>query len=185
MSNLFVIANPGSCLGCYTCMAGCALVHKEHGLQPFPRLHITHTVPGTMPMQCRHCEDAPCAAVCPVKAIEIKNQMVQLNESLCIGCKLCALACPFGCIEIAGTPAPSVDRSQNGWINPILAGEIGQKTIAAKCDLCCFREEGPTCVQVCPTKTLRAVTSDEFEKIIREKRSENTHNHIATIKSGR
>lgn len=187
MPNRFVIADPDRCLGCYTCMAGCALIHKNYGLQPFPRLFVTHTGEGTMPIQCRHCEDAPCAKVCPVKAIEIKDQMVQINEGLCIGCKMCALACPFGCIEIQGTRAPSVEEVGlvNSQLIPLLAGEIGQKTIATKCDLCSFTEGGPTCVQVCPTKALKEVKGEEIERLSKLKRGANTIRAVSILRSGR
>ena len=45
-------------------------------------------------------------AVCPVKAITVRNHSIALNETLCIGCKLCGLACPFGAIIPGGTPVP-------------------------------------------------------------------------------
>src|SRR5512143_2633420 len=96
--NHFVIADPSKCIGCYACVAGCVESHREAGLQAYPRLYIIHSPAGTMPLQCRHCEFPNCAAVCPVKAITLKNDVVTLNETLCIGCKLCALACPFGAI---------------------------------------------------------------------------------------
>ncbi|MBU1078517.1 MAG: 4Fe-4S binding protein [Spirochaetes bacterium] len=48
---------------------------------------------------CRKCEDAPCILVCPEDALEKnKDGLVQRNGNLCIGCKSCALACPFGTI---------------------------------------------------------------------------------------
>ena len=36
----------------------------------------------------------------------------------------------------------------------LVAWNIGQKTVAVKCDLCYFREEGPACVIACPHKAL-------------------------------
>lgn len=77
-----------------------------------------------MPVQCRHCEDAPCLKVCPVQAISQVDGAVQLNEGLCIGCNLCAVACPFGAIGSSGsrpvamasaydTYIPSTIRSSN------------------------------------------------------------------------
>jgi Fe-S-cluster-containing hydrogenase component 2 len=40
----------------------------------------------------------------------------------------------------------------------LLNWESGQKTVAVKCDLCDFREEGPACVGACPHQALRLVT---------------------------
>ena len=177
--NSFVIADPKRCIGCYACVAGCVESHHEAGLQAYPRLYIVHTLPaGTMPIQCRHCEEPACAAVCPVKAITCHDNSVALNESLCIGCKMCALACPFGAIIPGGTPIPKFEFNvgQYTYINvpdevapmylrefaiydrlSILNWNIGQKTVAVKCDLCYFNEDGPACIRACPHKTLSLV----------------------------
>lgn len=101
--NKFVIADSEKCIGCNTCMAGCVDVHERAGLAAYPRLHVTYLENATMPLQCRNCDDAPCEKVCPVHAITFEDQSVQLSESLCIGCKMCALACPFGAITPHGT----------------------------------------------------------------------------------
>jgi len=48
---------------------------------------------------CRQCEDSPCINVCPQEALEKNAEgMVKRNSNLCVGCKSCALACPFGTI---------------------------------------------------------------------------------------
>jgi hydrogenase-4 component A len=177
--NHFVIADPTRCIGCCACMAGCAESHHQAGLQAYPRLHVVHTSPaGTMPIQCHHCEEPACAAVCPVGAITRTDGWIQLNESLCIGCKMCALACPFGAIIPGGTPVSGFEFNvgQYAYINTpyqpesmylrefgpnerlsLLGWSIGQKTVAIKCDLCNFRQEGPVCVSVCPHKALSLV----------------------------
>ena len=179
--NRFVIADPRRCIGCYACVAGCVENHRQAGLQAYPRLYITHTPAGTMPIQCRHCEEPSCAAVCPVHAITLRDRTINLNESLCIGCKLCALACPFGAIIPGGTPVPKFEFNlgQYSYFNnpyqpdpmflrelelrerlSLLSWNIGQKTVAVKCDLCYFSEEGPACVRVCPHKALNLVDED-------------------------
>lgn len=157
MFNRFVIADPELCLGCYMCMVTCAQVHEEQGLQPFPRLFVVSTSVATMPIQCRHCEEPFCKEVCPVKAIEIKDQSVQLNEEICIGCAKCAFACPFGAIEI-----------EKRIVNK--GKEIKYKKVAIKCDLCYFRKNGPACVEICPTGALKEIKNDEIEKLIELKR---------------
>lgn len=171
----FVIADNRKCIGCYACVAACVESHRLAGLQAYPRLYITHTPAGTMPIQCRHCEDAMCALVCPVNAITHSDGGIQINESLCIGCKMCALACPYGNILPGGTPVPGLELSlgfytfSNSPKEPdpmflrelsyqeqlsLLGWKIGQKTVAVKCDRCYFREGGPACVAACPHKAL-------------------------------
>ena len=119
-----------------------------------------------------------CALVCPVGAITQRDHSVQLNESLCIGCKMCALACPFGNILPGGTPIPGLELNLGHYaflntpLEPepmylrelsyqeqlsLLAWNIGQKTVAVKCDLCYFSEDGPACVIACPHKALSLV----------------------------
>ncbi|MGQ7115680.1 4Fe-4S binding protein, partial [Escherichia sp. TWPC-MK] len=63
------------------------------------RLALAKTSTITAPVVCHHCEEAPCLQVCPVNAISQRDDAIQLNESLCIGCKLCAVVCPFGAIS--------------------------------------------------------------------------------------
>lgn len=173
--NKFVIADNRKCIGCYACVAACTESHRQAGLQAFPRLFVTHTPAGTMPIQCRHCEDAMCALVCPVKAITHEADSIQINEGICIGCKMCALACPFGNILPGGTPVPGqvLNVGNYSFINTplqpdpmflrelsyqeqlsLLKWNVGQKTVAVKCDLCYFRPEGPACVEACPHKAL-------------------------------
>ncbi|HIF9501292.1 TPA: 4Fe-4S dicluster domain-containing protein [Photobacterium damselae] len=186
----FVIADPEKCIGCGTCMAACSTVHKQEGLQSHPRLTVVKQNDATAPVMCRHCEDAPCAAVCPVQAITKQDDRVLLNETLCIGCTLCAVACPFGAIAFDGSRPvamansydiyiPSTPRSSNPSTSipstfgqDILAWEPGVKSIAVKCDLCGFRDEGPACAQVCPTQAIMVVDEEKIAKARQIKRAQ-------------
>ena len=98
--NRFVIADPSLCIGCHTCEAACSENHRQHGLQSQPRLKVMRNSKDSAPQLCHHCEDAPCAQVCPVNAITRVDGAIQLNESLCVSCKLCGIACPFGAIAV-------------------------------------------------------------------------------------
>jgi Fe-S-cluster-containing hydrogenase component 2 len=181
----FVIADRRRCIGCFACLAACVENHQRAGLQAYPRLFITRTPEGMAPVQCRHCEDPQCAAVCPVQAITPTPHGVLLNEVVCIGCKLCALACPFGAITIGGTPAHRdgfnivqyLYRNDPNQPDPmflrligeqerraLLEWEIGKKPAAVKCDLCQFSDLGPACVSACPHAALRLVDDDTLEE---------------------
>ncbi len=168
----------------------CVSVHQNAGLQAYPRLIVTQTAQGTMPVQCRHCEDAPCAKVCPVGAITHQDGMIQLNENTCIGCKMCALACPFGAIEPHGSSPqsqqlpyesyaetagvlqsePLEPSEMSGPLGSLLDWTAGVRTVAVKCDLCYFRDDGPKCIEVCPTKALRLVDNESLNASIKAKR---------------
>ena len=46
----------------------------------------------------QQCEDAPCVHVCPTGASyrDPDTGVVLVNKELCIGCKYCMMACPYG-----------------------------------------------------------------------------------------
>jgi carbon-monoxide dehydrogenase iron sulfur subunit len=134
------------CLACRSCELACALAHSESKVlieaiaeSPKPQKRVTVEAAGdfAVPMQCRHCEDAPCMAVCPTAAIHrhSENDPVLIDRDLCIGCKYCLMACPFGVIDITS-----------------------DGKAVAKCDLCIERTkagEEPACVSACPTKAIK------------------------------
>ena len=110
------------CLACKSCEVACALAHSKSKVleeaieeQPKPQRRVTVEAVGQfgVPMQCRHCEDAPCMAVCPTGAIHRPQAdgPVLIEQDRCIGCKFCLMACPFGvgrqpaCVEACPTKA--------------------------------------------------------------------------------
>ncbi len=74
---------------------------------------------------CRHCPEPKCAEVCPVPGALKEDESTgayRLDRELCIACKLCVEACPYGAI---------------------LTGPDGE---LLKCDLC---GGPPACVEAC------------------------------------
>lgn len=48
---------------------------------------------------CRRCTEAFCIAACPKEALEHQTEgLIKRYNMLCVGCKSCVLACPFGTI---------------------------------------------------------------------------------------
>ena len=98
-----------------------------------PPAQIVH-----FPKSCLHCEDAPCVTVCPTGASfkRAADGIVLVNEATCIGCGLCAWACPYGARE--------KDMAEG---------------VMKKCTLCVDRIDNetlaeedrvPACVRTCP-----------------------------------
>ena len=179
--NQYVIADPKLCIGCNTCMASCSQEHQLHGLQSEPRLQVMRNRLDSAPVMCHQCEDAPCAQVCPVNAITRENDAIHLNESLCVSCKLCGIACPFGAIEFSGSRPLHIPANANSpkappappapaRVSTLLDWVPGVRAVAVKCDLCSFDEQGPACVRTCPTKALILVNIRDIARSSKRKR---------------
>ncbi len=129
------------CMGCHACEVACK---QEHGLGVGPRLvRVVEKSAEFTPVYCRHCAKAPCKEACPVDAITRNDQgIVLIDPELCIGCKECVEACPFGAMQF--------DEAREA---------------AVKCDLCADRleqREAPACTLVCPTGCIFWGSMKEF-----------------------
>jgi Fe-S-cluster-containing dehydrogenase component len=143
MSQYYLSHDPQKCIACYSCEVHCK---TKNGLPVGPRFCQIMTVGpkmvGGLPrlglvfMPCFHCEKPWCVAACPTGAMQkrAKDGIVFIESDLCVGCKCCITACPWG--------APQ-------W-NP----EIRK---AVKCDYCLDRVDAglkPACVTKCVTHCL-------------------------------
>jgi len=174
MNNL-VIADPDKCIGCRTCEVACVLAHSGgeslEGLSAarfVPRLKVVRVSKVTAPVQCRQCDDAPCAKVCPTGALVHSHHSVQVIQSQCIGCKSCMMACLYGAIEIVyGSASPPQLRSST------FSSTSGERRVQAfKCDLCVSQREGPACLKVCPPKAICLVDGNVLAERMRIKRQQ-------------
>jgi Fe-S-cluster-containing dehydrogenase component len=159
---LGLVIDLDTCVGCHACVVSCkewntggygAPLSDQDAYGDNPvgawlnRVH-THEVtpPGAaarivhFPKSCLHCDDAPCVTVCPTGASFKRGEdgIVLVDEEMCIGCGLCAWACPYGAREM----------------DPV-------EKVMKKCTLCVDRiynenlpeiDREPACVRACPTR---------------------------------
>lgn len=159
----FVIADYKRCIGCTTCMATCFESAYDRGKLEKSRLTVLRQAMGVMPTQCRQCDDGPCANVCPTGALRFDDNCIELHEEICIGCKMCTIACPYGAISSSAEIMPSVNYAVEPQNNMEIESQAGSKNIAIKCDMCHGREGGPACVEVCPTSAIVMVDPQRGE----------------------
>ena len=160
---LGLVIDLDTCVGCHACVISCKGWNTEnygapladedaYGANPvgsfLNRVHSYEITPTDdappslvhFPKSCLHCDNAPCVTVCPTGASykRVEDGIVLVNESACIGCGLCAWACPYGAREL----------------DP-------REKVMKKCTLCVDRiynenlpeeDRVPACVRTCPAR---------------------------------
>ncbi|MEO0369013.1 MAG: 4Fe-4S dicluster domain-containing protein [Pseudomonadota bacterium] len=149
-----------TCVGCHGCATACKQWNTSGTIGPLSDLQAYADEPDGpwlnrirtfevesesrsqtvhFPMSCLHCENADCVTVCPTGASykRAEDGIVLVDQDKCMGCNLCAWACPYGAREL--------DQDQG---------------VMKKCTLCIDRiydetlpeeDRQPACVLTCPT----------------------------------
>ncbi|WP_026183912.1 4Fe-4S dicluster domain-containing protein [Desulfitobacterium hafniense] len=178
-----VLVDIPKCIGCEGCSVACKLWNElewepqeknktaldraaepNHGLWPEEWTSINRynlQKDGTdlrryVKTQCFHCEEPACASACFSKAIQkLPEGPVIYDQSLCVGCRYCMMACPF-------------DMLRYEWKKAVPG--------IRKCQMCPTRVANnmePACSSVCPTGALTFGERDELlaeaKKRIQEK----------------
>ena len=139
-----ILVDATKCTGCRTCELVCSVKNEGIANPSLSRVHVIRFEPIVfeVPVLCQQCASAPCIAICPVKAIsrDKESGVVNINDDLCIGCKMCVVVCPFGAMGF---------------------DPVGKRVF--KCDQC---GGDPICVKFCETKALQYVdvTTVSFRK---------------------
>ena len=159
VQKLGIVTDLQSCVGCEACALHCKETKAGEPLSDFGRKGPIPIEPSSVwhnrvhsieystntgerfayfPRSCLHCERPACEEVCPTGAVFKRSDdgIVIINENFCIGCNLCAWACPYGALEFN----PSAGSMQ-------------------KCDMCVdiiydddlpSSERMPVCISSCP-----------------------------------
>ena len=157
---LGLVIDLDTCVGCQACATSCKEWNAggysaplgdvdPYGADPhgawLNRVHAFDVGEGAssrtvhFPRSCLHCETPACVTVCPTGASYKRDEdgIVLVDPDLCIGCKLCSWACPYGAREY----------------------DYADGTMK-KCTLCVDRiynehlqveDRVPACVRACPT----------------------------------
>ena len=137
-----IIPNEDLCMGCTLCQVYCTLAHSQtkdlvkayrrETPKPQARIKLAFDKPLSLGLQCRHCDDPPCAIACLTGAMNLDRETGRVvhDSAKCIGCWTCVMVCPFGALI--------VNEKQSTLV---------------KCDFC-PELDVPACVANCPSEAL-------------------------------
>ena len=146
------VHNNVDCIGCRACEIACK---DKNGLPAGPRFRrVQYIEGGTYPdvyaykvnISCNHCAEPACLPTCPTGAIfkREKDGIVDIDSTLCIGCRRCEAACPYG--------APQFDVEDR---------------IVKKCNMCVDEIDAgrkPYCVMACMMRVLDIGPIDKLQE---------------------
>jgi formate dehydrogenase iron-sulfur subunit len=161
------------CIGCKQCEQGCAEKNKlpydnavaAEDTQSAHKYTVVLTKGEKfMRRLCMNCSDPACASVCPVGALrKTAAGPVIYEESRCMGCRYCMVACPFG--------VPKYE-----W-NKVLPR-------VQKCTMCPDRVaagQQTACADACPTGATKFGERDELIAEAQKRIQDNPGNYVNHI----
>ncbi len=156
---LTMMIDAEACWGCNTCELAC----KQENNPPEGSRWIQVRTKGVQktrsgklkltyhPAYCLQCSHPPCKEACPVDAIlQRPDGIVLVDSEVCIGCKACIEACPFGVMQFNS-----------------------EKGVAEKCHLCYHRidrGERPACVDKCIGRCIHFGELDKLSSLFGDQR---------------
>ena len=171
-----ILTDITKCIGCLKCVSACKEVNnleadiprvwqKNDGLSAENWTSVIQKQDKHyVRKQCRHCLEPACASACPVGALhKTKEGAVVYDSSICLGCRYCMMACPYG--------IPRYD-----WDEPV--------PYIRKCILCYDKiktGDQPACTKICPENATIFGERSELLKIAHKRIKENPGKYINKV----
>ncbi|MCU7845378.1 MAG: 4Fe-4S dicluster domain-containing protein [Candidatus Thiodiazotropha sp. (ex Monitilora ramsayi)] len=133
-----LLIDPEKCTGCLQCEMACSYENYQVFNIAKSRIKVFNFEEAgrKVPYTCTQCAEAWCMHACPVEAIVLDGATGAkiVLDDVCVGCKVCTIACPFGTINYV---------QDSGKVQ--------------KCDLC---GGDPACAAACPTEAITYVDAN-------------------------
>jgi Fe-S-cluster-containing dehydrogenase component len=154
MTRYAMVIDLNTCVGCNACMAACAMENQTPVWKDKWRTYVHDKEIGVtdqvrrrfFPRLCNHCDNPPCLTVCPTGATHKRaDGIVLINPDRCMGCRACAMACPYDArYEVT---YGDIDKGREFY------GDLQRDEPSMdKCSFCSHRvDQGrkPACVETC------------------------------------
>jgi phenylacetyl-CoA:acceptor oxidoreductase subunit 1 len=197
------------CVDCQTCTVACKVENflppgvqwnrvYDYEVGEYP--NITRRF---LPVPCMHCDDPPCAEVCPTGATKKRSDgIVYVEYEKCLGCKYCDVACPYRARAFLDHTEYYYGQPTEYETFPYELRSPAQRYLpgtATKCTFCVHRidyglanglkvgqdpEATPACVVSCIAKARYFGDLDdphsEVSRLIRERKAFRLLEHLGT-----
>ncbi len=179
MKQMAILTDVTLCIGCSKCVDACKQTNETGQDKPWlwqERIDdlsasrwttIIRAARNTnVRRQCRHCLEPACASACPVGAMKKTAEgAVTYDSSICLGCRYCMMACPYGIPRFL-------------WSQPI--------ALVRKCILChdkikAGQLDQPACTAICPTKATIFGEREQLLKVAQKRINDNPNRYINHI----
>ncbi len=169
------------CDGCLSCVTACQEENQlDQGVNWMYILDYEDSTPGgrnRLIRPCQHCSDAPCEKVCPTTARHTRDKdgLVLTDYDVCIGCRYCQVACPYG-VNYFQWEEPDVSTDEIRDIYSDMDGDHmtddrdrwvdsrAPRGVMSKCTMCPTRQDGhmgedyvgtTACEEACPPDAIQ------------------------------
>ena len=188
-----MIIDQEKCTGCENCLLACRAhndVSPDISWNGIVEDQESGAREACLPIQCMHCEEAPCVNVCPVKATYHRpDGIVMMDYDRCIGCRYCEIACPYGARSFNWKEFTGANQAVPEWGEPEV--ERRPRGVVEKCTFCFHRidrglamglvpgvdpQATPACVAACPVGArVFGDANDPESKVSKLIKNQHTH----------
>lgn len=165
-----MVIDLSKCIGCRYCVYACQAVNDVRDDMQWNVYLMDQTETGDifhMTRPCMHCQEPPCAEVCPTGATYKRaDGLVAIDYDKCIGCRYCMVACPYE-VRRFNWADHTKDAKMNNYQPQYGSPEVPRRPrgVVEKCTFCrqridrgvsnglmpgVHRSATPACVNICP-----------------------------------